>query len=127
MLRIIKTAVLVVGVSSCSARMVNAPGQSSAPSPYAPVNERSRGGVVRYLNQGLSPFIRSRREDAYRQMYEACSGTYRIDAEGPRSEGGIVEPIQGGGASYSETQYWYIQFSCVPQGPSAAPPNRYPS
>ena len=48
----------------------------------------------------------------YRQMYEACGGDYRIDAEGPRVEGGIVAPI-GDSSMVLPSQYWYIEFSCV--------------
>jgi hypothetical protein len=94
--------------------MVSAPG-STSPSPYAPVNESSRGGVIKYLNQGASVVKRKRREDAYKQMFDACRGKYRIDAEGPRTEGGVVIPV-GGVAAIEDSQYWYIQFSCIRDG-----------
>ena len=105
-------AVLVTSILiSCSATMVHSPGDSSQ-SQNAPINERSRGGVVKYLNAGADSVINARRESAYKQMYESCHGRYRIDAEGPREEGGVVMPI-GTGAYFGNFQYWYIQFSCV--------------
>mgnify|MGYP007114311341 CR=1 FL=1 len=107
--RLIGAAAAVV-LLGCGATMVNSPGASHG-SRYAPVNEAQRGGVIKYLNQGADSVIESRREDAYRQMYSACAGKYRIVGEGPRSEGGVVTPALGSlwASSY---QYWYIQFNC---------------
>jgi hypothetical protein len=90
--------------------MVSPPGTSS--STYAPLNEQSRSGIIKYLNQGAPSVIRDRREDAYKQMYQACGGFYTIDAEGPKVEGGVVTSMPTG-LVYAQTQYWYIQFSCV--------------
>jgi hypothetical protein len=98
-------------VAACSAKMVSKPGTTTA-SPYAPVNEATRGGVIKYLNEGIRPVRQKRREDAYKQMFTACDGKYRIDAEGPRTEGGVVVPVAGT-AVISDSQYWYIQFSCL--------------
>lgn len=103
--------VLAVLVSGCGAEMVSAPGRTGLA--YGPVNEGSRGGVVRYLNQGASFVIQDRRQDAYAQMYEACRGRYRIDAEGAQVRGGYVVPA-GNMLVAGTTEYWYIQFSCVP-------------
>lgn len=103
--------VVVIAITACSAQMVSLPGATSS-SPYAPVNEESRLGMVKYLNTGADNVIQQRREDAYKQMYAACNGKYRIDAEGPRTEGGVVMPV-GKSIIYDETQYWYIQFSCT--------------
>jgi hypothetical protein len=104
--------------SACFAKMVSTPGSTAHPSRYAPVNEASRGGVIKYLNGDVSIFRRKRRENAYKQMSNACGGAYRIDAEGPRSEGGFVIS-SGDAADFSESEYWYIQFSCVREDPSA--------
>lgn len=79
----------------------------------APVNEVDRPGVVRYLNEGVPAVRERRRASAYRQMSEACGGRYRIDAEGPRTEGGVVVALDPATAVSASTQYWYIQFSCV--------------
>lgn len=98
-------------ITSCAATMVSPVGNSR--SQYAPVNEDNRGGVVKYLNQGADFVIAGRRENAYRQMYEACNGKYQIDAEGPKSEGGAVMAVSSTASVWGETQYWYIQFSCV--------------
>lgn len=110
--RSIFIVIVTIALSACSADMVSSPGAASS-SPYAPINEASRFGVIKYLNQGADAVIRQRREDAYRQMYSACSGKYRIDAEGPNAEGGAVVQSRSG-AFWAQSQYWYIQFSCVP-------------
>jgi len=102
----------VMLLTSCAAQMVTKPGGASGSSKYAPVNERSRSGLVKYLNEGAESVRKKRREDAYKQMYEACGGDYRIDSEGPSVEGGVVAPI-GNSAMVITSQYWYIQFSCV--------------
>lgn len=111
---LVLVALMVVG---CGADMVNSPGRSGLA--YGPVNEAQRSGVVRYLNQGADFVIQDRRQDAYAQMYKACDGRYRIDAEGPQVRGGYVVPA-GGMLVAGTTEYWYIQFSCVQTGPMAA-------
>ena len=80
--------VLALASLACSAQMVRPAGEST--SKYAPVNERSQPGVVKYLNDGASFVIKRRRESAYKQMFETCHGPYRIVAEGQRVEGGVV-------------------------------------
>src|SRR5690349_10140380 len=77
---VLSVLVLPVATLACRAHMVSAPGGDSE---YGPVNQASRGGVIKYKNSGLA--ANKRRENAYRQMYKACGGYYRIDAEGPRS------------------------------------------
>ena len=64
---------------------------SNGDSPYAPINERARGGVIKYLSDGASFVVRRRRDSAYKQMYESCGGVYRIIAEGQKVEGGVVQ------------------------------------
>jgi hypothetical protein len=98
--------------TACTAQMVNAPGGMSD-STYAPVNEASRSGVIKYLNGGAEAVIKSRREDAYKKMYQACNGKYRIDAEGPHEEGGVVMALSPSSTVFADSEYWYIQFSCV--------------
>lgn len=104
-------AALTLSLVGCAAQMVSAPG--SGASPYAPVNEASRGGMIRFLNAGAESVRKQRREDAYRQMSLACNGKYRLDSEGPRSEGGSVTRI-GASAFFEQSEFWYIQFSCLP-------------
>jgi hypothetical protein len=97
--------------AGCSASMVQKPG-SLVPSPNAPVNESTRPGVIKFLNEGIGTVRDKRRESAYAQMRKACGGPYRIDVEGPRMEGTAV--IHDPDVTWAvPTQWWYIQFSCV--------------
>ena len=59
-------------IAGCSASMVSGPGSGGTGSPYAPVNEMRRPGLIKYLNQGAGSVVAERREDAYRQMHAAC-------------------------------------------------------
>lgn len=110
---------LALVVAGCTTATIVSPVGSQSPTSYSPVNEASRSGLIKYLNGGADFVIKQRREDAYKQMHTACNGKYRIDAEGPREQGGVitVEPsklIPGGVTATSYTsEYWYIQFSCV--------------
>ncbi len=56
--------------------------------------------------------IESRREGAYKQMWTACGGKYKIVSEGPRAEGQAVTRI---GNAYYDTRgdYWYITYQCT--------------
>lgn len=72
------------GALSCTAQMVATRGNSS----YAPTNER-RGGEIKYLSAGADEVLRQRREDAYRQMHEYCSGKYVITKEWDENEGTV--------------------------------------
>lgn len=94
--------------TGCTATMVNRPGSHSQ---FGPTNEGSRPGTVKYLNQGADSVIESRRKDAYKQMYQACHGKYKILSEGPNAEGGAFIPV-GNALMYSQSQYWYINFQC---------------
>jgi len=69
-------------------------------------------GTVKYLNQGADFIIKKRRESAYKQMYETCGGKYKIESEGPRSEGGMAIPA-GNAVMYGDSQYWYITYKCI--------------
>jgi hypothetical protein len=96
----------VLTTVACSAQMVRPAGESS--SKYAPVNERSQPGLVKYLNDGASFVVKRRRENAYKQMYESCQGPYRIVAEGQHAEGGVVitsgsATAQANGSSTEQT------------------------
>lgn len=105
---------IVISLSACTtATMVSSPGGGGHASLYAPINEASRGGVIKYLNNGADFVIRSRREDAYLQMYNSCTGSYRIDNEGPQAEGGTVIALSSSVATWGSYQYWYIQYSCT--------------
>jgi len=106
---------LLMVIAGCTAKMVVPPG-SSISSRYAPQNEPERCGIMKYLNQGASSVIQARREDAYKQMWSLCNGSYKIVWEGPYQEGtaaGII-PVGGMLMAFSQPQqYWYIKFKCI--------------
>ena len=108
-----RTTALLAGaiaLSGCvSADMVSSPNSGAA---YAPVNEGARYGIIKYLNDGADFVRNKRREDAYKQMHQACNGRYRIDAEGSNPEGGAFIN-SGSSALFVQSNYWYIQFSCI--------------
>ena len=70
---------VVMATVACGATMVSKP--AGANNQYAPVNDAQRGGVIKYRSDDASWMQDKRRQDAYKQMYEACSGAYRIDQE----------------------------------------------
>lgn len=105
-----RAALLVLVVSGCGAQMARNP--NAPPPQYAPVNE-SRAGEVSYSANGAAFVVRSRREDAYKQMYHACRGYYRIDSEEGVVTGHAVES-DGSGSAYTHPQITQvIRFSCV--------------
>lgn len=104
--------VLSAFLSGCAASMVSGPGGSDDLE-YAPVNEGQRPGLVKYLNQGADFVIKGRRADAYKQMHDSCNGPYKIDSEGPQSEGQVGVAAASGMFASVGNQYWYIRFSCV--------------
>ena len=75
-------------LTGCAAQMIQSAG--SGGSPYAPLNNGNRTGVVRYLIGDGDFFVNRRREDAYKKMYRSCVGPYVIVAEGEREENGRV-------------------------------------
>ncbi len=102
--------IIFLSATSCtSAQIVNHPGGSN--SQYAPTNEKQRPGLVKYLNDGASSIVQSRREDAYKKMSSLCNGSYKILTEGPNAEGGVIAPI-GNSYMFAQSQYWYITFEC---------------
>lgn len=114
---------LVVLLSSCAARMVETHGASK----YGPRNE-APGGRVQYIGTGLAALVEARREDAYKQMYEACGGSYNISREFDEPAGaytsGSSQKLGGGytaNNSYtSQSMMRVIEFVCVP-APANAP------
>lgn len=85
------SAALVVGLflACASAQMVESRGKSA----FAPQGERE-GGRVRYLFGGAEFVISARRENAYRQMYERCNGSYEISREWDET-GATVTSVYG--------------------------------
>ena len=110
-MNILKWILITAFLTGCTASQVISPGSNQS-SPYAPVNEASRGGIVKYLNEGAGFVKRSRRESAYKKMYESCGGSYEIVKEGTNLEGGVIVPA-GNSAVWANSQYVYIEYRCV--------------
>jgi hypothetical protein len=101
---------LILAASGCTtASMVNYPGRNT--SAYGPSNASSLPGTISYLNQGADIVIQRRRDNAYKQMYDACNGRYSILSEGSQTQGGVATSM-GSSTFYSPAQYWYISFKC---------------
>jgi hypothetical protein len=69
------------------------------------------GGVIRYLNTGMTSWKEARRRDAEKQMKEFCKGPYTITAEGPRSKFGAKMPLESH-ATLEMDEYTYVAFEC---------------
>jgi len=105
----------MVVLSGCkTAEMVRRPG--GPVSAYAPIDEDTTG-EVKYLNAagGGPAFVADRREDAYRQMFEACAGAYRIVAESDGADFDAASAVLVGQAA----QFRHIRFKC--EKPGVAP------
>lgn len=102
-LAILSTLFLV----GCAAQMVTQPTTSK----YAPEGYEAKG-MIKYLNQGADSIIAKRREDAFKQMHNACGGAYEITKEGESSDGtSFYRDLAGGVSSYS-SKYWLMEFKC---------------
>jgi hypothetical protein len=113
-MKLILILVSTMFLYGCGASMVSTRGKST--SNYAPSNERdSKGGLVKYLNEGAKSVKAGRRESAYKQMYKYCDGPYTITHEGEKSNGAVEMSIPGPAintAYYAPANYWYIDFAC---------------
>lgn len=100
---------------SCTAQMVAPPGNTK--SKYAPANQSSNRGIVKYSTEGASSVVAARREDAYKRMYNACGGKYIIVSEGMKPEGTYSMPVNTGSASpmyvSGTMNAMYIVFECL--------------
>lgn len=95
-----------LSLTACmTAEMVKHPNQDMN-SQYAPQNEKQYG-VVKYLNQGADSVIKSRREDALKQMFEACKGKYIIQEENSTFSGRYATFT-----TLNNSEYVYIRFEC---------------
>jgi hypothetical protein len=110
LLSFVLACALLSGCMTGSSMVVRPGGQSN--SQYAPLNEKSRFGTVKYLNDGYRFVKEARRENAYKQMHDSCGGDYRIINEGTQSEGSVIMPVNQGAVALS-SQYLYIQYECV--------------
>jgi hypothetical protein len=106
---------LAMSSTAYSAQLISKRGESS--DPYAPVNEK-RGGTVKYNSTGIGRD--GRRKSAYKEMYNYCSGPYKIVSEDMRKEshGTVMNyPMM-----MTMNQDWtYFDFECVSEAAAAAP------
>lgn len=123
-LSIVAAVVLLTGCTS--ADMLQRPGDKVS-SAYGPVNQEDTAdfGVVRYLNEGVSAVIESRRNDAYKQMYNQCGGKYELLDEASTARGSgtyTPSPLSGAGGAFVDgmasarafgSSYTYIKYRCV--------------
>jgi hypothetical protein len=65
------------------------------------------GGMVRYSNEGSDSDINRRREDAYKKMFDACDGKYKITSEHVSAEVAMI-----GRVPYNY-KYVYIDYDCI--------------
>jgi len=104
---------ILILLSGCTtANLVRAPGDN-APKEYAPINSGdSTYGVVNYLNEGASFVTNARRKDAYKKMYEACNGKYKILGEAS-NESNPMFVQQGNITNTFTSSYVSFAFECV--------------
>jgi hypothetical protein len=102
-----KLALLFILASCASATMVQSPKNKPA---YAPSGYIQKG-MVKYLNQGASSVVNSRREDAFEKMSKECGGDYKITHEGPSNDGYFTSAAAGGLMTTS-SEYMFIEFTC---------------
>lgn len=86
--------------------------ESGQQSQYGPQNPAPKGGTVRYLNAGSSGVIASRRENAFKKMFDECNGKYVITSEGGQDAGAAML-FQGNLGYAAPTSYAVINFECV--------------
>lgn len=109
---ILSSVLFTIIFSGCTARMEHMPG-SIEKSEYAPVNSEKQYGLISYKNAGVSSVREARREDAYKQMYEACHGKYKIIDESDKNSGAVFISNGNGGGFMANTSNIYIKFICV--------------
>ena len=103
---------LAMGLAGCNTtQLLMAPGGSQ--SAYAPVNEATRPGLIRYVWSDDQDTERARRLDAYERMWHACDGKYRILDEEARTEPTGVLSTPNGNGHVATITHWYIEFECV--------------
>ena len=133
-----KLSVLVgaVAITGCGATLISSAG--GAGSPYAPLNDGTRLGLVKYSIDDPNFVIQRRRNDAYKKMYQSCGGPYVIVAEGAAEENGrVITTITRSDSSSSSAtstgdttqagsqrtvqsvrervadHYWYMRYRCA--------------
>ena len=108
---ILSALILAIVFVGCSARMEHMPG-SIENSKYAPTNSNKQYGLISYNNNGASSVKKARREDAYKQMFNACNGEYKIIDESNNSTGSTFISNGNGGGFIANMNRVYIKFLC---------------
>ena len=90
--------------AGCAATSVRGPDTGSQ---YAPKNYKGTG-EVKYLNEGMSFVIESRRESAFQEMYDACDGKYEILKEYEKND----SATSWGNTTYGNS-YVYFKYKCL--------------
>jgi hypothetical protein len=107
--------IFLFALTSCTAQMIVPPGNTK--SKYAPANQSSNKGIVKYSTEGARSVVEARREDAYKRMYSACGGRYIIVSEGMKPEGAYSMPVNTGSESpmyvSGTMNAVYIVFECL--------------
>lgn len=103
-----KALILAIILTGCSASMVRAPKTSN----YAPSGYKAKG-TVSYYDHGASFIVESRREDAFKQMHETCSGKYEITNEYTKSDMTTHSRGITGGINSMKVNYRYFDFMCI--------------
>jgi len=120
-LLLLAASAFAVSAGCESAQLVVPPG-SAVTTPGAPVNEKDRPGIIKYLSEGSDSDVKRRREEAYAKMSELCASCYEIVSEGPSQ---TVQAVHGDTyifgrnwivnyPGYYTREYVYIKFRCVP-------------
>jgi hypothetical protein len=105
-----KYLILALLLNGCAtAQMLHRPNQTSGE--FAPQNENQSYGTIKYLMQGHDRVIAARREDAYKQMFSACAGKYKIIGEGTKNQN-VYQNVWMPGVTSSD-EYNYITFACL--------------
>lgn len=102
---------MLLALTGCAATMINLPGNIE--NPNAPTNEQSLNGLIKYPAGRSASATKRFRENAYKQMQDACGGRYTIVSEGLRAEGGTKIDLGDGDSTWVQKSSWYITFSCV--------------
>ncbi|WP_454781687.1 hypothetical protein [Legionella sp. WA2022007384] len=99
-------SLLMVG---CSADMLVSP-----TSKYGPT-DGDKTGRIRYLAEGASTVIEARRNDAFKKMYNACNGHYKIlgDTSKDKLIGASDYNDDKGSSFVGSMEYVYIRFECT--------------
>lgn len=82
-------------------------------SEFAPVNEETRPGLIRYVWSEDRETEHARRMEAYETMWRACDGKYKLLDEEARSEPTGLLTTPNGNGHVTTITYWYIEFECV--------------